>query len=115
MPGVPPQVVVLPVEEAELGAAEALVTHCYTGQLEAGVKGDVQELLRVCRLADRMQVGGGTVSSPACVSTHLRVHSPNSPHSPQFSTVLTSQCAAGVCVPRHSWLIPAAHVGSSEL
>ena len=62
---VPQQVLVLPVEEEELGAAEAFVRHCYTGQLEEGVKGSVQELLRVYRLADRMQVGV-TCQLPCC-------------------------------------------------
>ena len=46
----------LPVEEEELGAAEAFVRHCYTGRLEEGVRISVQELLCVYRLADRMQV-----------------------------------------------------------
>ena len=52
-----PQVLLLPVEEEEVGAAQALVEFCYTGALGEGAAASVQELLRVFRLADRLEVG----------------------------------------------------------
>ncbi len=44
------------MEEAEVGAAEALLRFMYTGGLEAGAAGSAVELLRILRLADRFQV-----------------------------------------------------------
>jgi hypothetical protein len=53
----PGQVLEVPVEEGEEGAAEALLRFMYTGGLEPAVAGAVGELLKLLRLADRFQVG----------------------------------------------------------
>ncbi len=52
----PPQVLVSPVEEEEVGAAQALVEFCYTGALPEGATTGMQGLLRMFRLADRLEV-----------------------------------------------------------
>jgi hypothetical protein len=55
------QVLEVPVEEEEAGAAEALLRFMYTGRLEPAVAGSSAELLRLLRLGDRFQVGAGTL------------------------------------------------------
>ncbi len=51
------QVLAVPVEAEEVGAAEALLRFMYTGQLCAGVEASPTQLLLLFRLADRFQVG----------------------------------------------------------
>ena len=46
----------LTVEEAELGAVEALVEFCYTGALPQAYPASVQDVLRMYRVADRLEV-----------------------------------------------------------
>jgi hypothetical protein len=50
------QLLVVRVEEEEVGAAEALLRFMYTGELAAAVAGSPEQLMRTFRLADRFQV-----------------------------------------------------------
>ncbi len=52
----PMQLLVVRVEEEEVGAAEALLRFMYTGELAATDAGSLEQLMRTFRLADRFQV-----------------------------------------------------------
>jgi hypothetical protein len=49
------QLLVVRVEEEEVGAAEALLRFMYTGELAADVAGSPEQLMRTFHLADRFQ------------------------------------------------------------